>query len=150
MRDGEMREGWITEVGFMDDYDESDYYKGRVKTFVLYSEDQFYLIYRPAAKHSPKYGVLHPCGKNTKKPSEMIRIDSAGVDCDKLICPVCKQRPSDEFFLAWSLRDDTDQSGGGNAVPDDREFAIALAAELKKSRPKEMNFIGKALKALSK
>ncbi len=127
----ETMEGWITEKSVMDDYDENDNYRTRLKTHVLYSEDAWYLIYRPAAQHSPKYGVLHPCGKDTKKPSEMIRIDSTG-GADTLICPICKQRPSDEFFLAWSLRDDTDQSGGGNAVPDDREFAKALAAELKK------------------
>jgi hypothetical protein len=129
-----VKEGWISELGVLDDYDESDNYRTRLKTHVLYSEDKWYLIYRPAAQHSPKYGVLHPCGKGASKPREMIRIDST-TGAGTLECPFCKQHPSDEFFLAWSLRDDDDQSGGGNAVADDTEFAKALAAELRKSRP---------------
>lgn len=129
-------EGWITEKGRMSDmadYDEGDYYKSRLKTHVLYSEDKWYLIYRPAAQHSPKYGVLHPCGKGTKDPDEMIRIDST-TGAGTLTCPFCKERPSDNFKLAWELREDDDQSGGGNSAADDRAFTKALAAELKKAR----------------
>ena len=51
-----------------------------------------------------------------------------------LSCLKCKERPSDICFLAWSLREDNDQSGGGNSVADDRAFTKALAAELKKAR----------------
>ncbi len=121
-------EGWFTEKGRMTTV------SGTLKTHVLYSEDKWYLIYRPAALHSPKYGVLHPCGGDKGGlAQEMIRIDST-TGVGTLTCPKCKERPSDNFFLAWSLREDNDQSGGGNSVADDRAFTKALAAELKKAR----------------
>lgn len=141
-------EGWITEKGTLDDYDEGDNYRTRVKTHVLYSEDKWYLIYRPAAQHSPRYGVLHPCGKGGSKPSEMIRIDSVVDGAETLECPWCKESPSENFKLAWFTREDQDQSGSGNARLSDAEFGRALAAELKKSHPQQMNELKNELNEL--
>lgn len=133
----------------MDDYDENDNYRSRVKTHVLYSEDKWYLIYRPAAQHSPKYGVLHPCGKgSSEKPSEMIRIDSVVDGAETLKCPWCKESPSENFKLAWFTREDQDQSGSGHAVHSDMEFKQALAALLKKGRSQQMNQLKNELNEL--
>lgn len=137
-----LREGWITEKGVMDDYDENDNYRSRLKTHVLYSEDKWYLIYRPAAQHSPKYGVLHPCGKGATKPREMIRIDSVVDGAETLECPWCKECPSENFKLAWFTREDENQSGIGNYGPSDKEFQKALAEELRKQRPSIMKKLG--------
>jgi hypothetical protein len=143
-----LREGWITEYGTIN---EDDKYVNKnsadsLKTHVLYSEDKWYLIYRPAATHSPKFGVLHPCGKGTPDPREMIRIDSVVDGAETLQCPFCKEYPSENFKLAWHTREDENQSGIGNYGPSDKEFGEALAAELRKQRPKQMRKVEEALR----